>query len=89
MKPVPTASSLDGSIATTDHLDWLFALETSTTQLPGFRQGHRALVWASTYEWMLSAVGSLPHIPNLALTQPTWVFSHRPQPIVSSATSVS
>jgi len=85
-----TATSLDGFIATPEHsLDWLFALgDVEDTSYPDFIKDVGALAMgASTYEWMLRhAVGpAATHPEPWPYTQPTWVFSHRPQPPVPGA----
>ncbi len=85
-----TASSLDGFIATEDHsLEWLFPLgDVNDTSYPRFIEQVGALAMgASTYAWMIehvvkpgsAAPGTWPY------AQPTWVFSHRPQPSVGGA----
>lgn len=81
-----TASSLDGYIATVDDsLDWLFPLgDVNDTGYPRFIAQVGALAMgASTYGWMqrhlVQAGQAWPY------TQPTWVFSHRPQPGVPGA----
>jgi dihydrofolate reductase len=85
-----TAASLDGFIATEDHsLEWLFPLgDIDDTRYPAFIAEVGALAMgASTYEWMLRHVvrpdaaqpGAWPY------AQPTWVFSHRAQPVVAGA----
>lgn len=81
-----TAASLDGFLATDDHsLEWLFPLgDINDTSYPAFIQQVGALAMgASTFEWMLRhVVGAGAPWPY---TQPTWVFSHRPQPVVPGA----
>lgn len=85
-----TASSLDGFIATEDHsLEWLFPLgDVNDTSYPRFIEQVGALAMgASTYAWMLEHVvrpGS-PTPGPWPYAQPTWVFSHRPQPAVRGA----
>ncbi len=81
-----TASSLDGFIATLDDsLEWLFPLgDVNDTSYPKFIAQVGALAMgASTYGWMLR------HLVQAGqpwpYTQPTWVFSHRPQPGVAGA----
>jgi len=85
-----TAASLDGFIATPDDsLEWLFPLgDIEDTGYPDFIREVGALAMGSaTYEWMLRHVvkpgsaepGAWPY------SQPTWVFSSRPQPEVPGA----
>jgi len=79
-----TASTLDGFIATLDDsLEWLFPLgDVETTSYPAFIKNIGALAMGSaTYEWMLKhAVGPDATQPQpWPYTQPTWVFSSRPQ----------
>jgi dihydrofolate reductase len=82
-----TATSLDGFIATEDDsLDWLFPLgDVNETSYPSFIAQVGALAMGSvTYEWMLR------HADKIAAesgspwpyTQPTWVFSSRPLPLI-------
>jgi dihydrofolate reductase len=85
-----TASSLDGFIATVDHsLLWLFQLgDINDTGYPDFIKQVGALAMgSSTYEWMLRHVlkqGGNDGAP-WPYTQPTWVFSTRPQPGIPGA----
>ena len=85
-----TAASLDGFIATLDDsLDWLFQLgDVNETGYPTFIRDVGALAMGSaTYEWLLRhAVGPEAKEPQpWPYTQPTWVFSSRPQPSVPGA----
>lgn len=85
-----TATSLDGFIATEDHLlEWLFQLgDINDTSYPEFIKAVGALAMgSSTYEWMLRHVvkpggGGETDWPY---AQPTWVFSSRALPAVASA----
>ncbi|AZN29799.1 dihydrofolate reductase [Flaviflexus salsibiostraticola] len=71
-----TAASLDGFIATADHLlDWLFAQDfdmAGPMAYPAFIERISALVMgASTYAWLLR------HQDAWEYSQPAWVFTHR------------
>jgi dihydrofolate reductase len=85
-----TAASLDGFIATTDDsLDWLFPLgDVGTTSYGAFIADVGALAMGSaTYEWMLrhAIKPGTPDATPWPYTQPTWVFSSRPQPVLEGA----
>jgi dihydrofolate reductase len=85
-----TAASLDGFIATEDDsLDWLFPLgDVNDTSYPSFIKEVGALAMGSaTYEWMLRHIvkpGSGAGEP-WPYSQPAWVFSTRPLPLVEGA----
>jgi dihydrofolate reductase len=85
-----TAASLDGFIATEDDsLEWLFPLgELNETSYPSFIADVGALVMGSaTYEWMLAHANEVAASTGSPwpYTQPTWVFSSRPLPLVAGA----
>jgi dihydrofolate reductase len=85
-----TAASLDGFIATEDHsLEWLFQLgDINDTSYPDFIKEVGALAMgSSTYEWMLRNVikPDTESAEPWPYAQPTWVFSTRSLPRVSSA----
>jgi dihydrofolate reductase len=78
------ASSLDGFIATEDHsLEWLFPLgDLQDSSYPAFVEEVGALAMgSSTYAWILRQGGQPGADPGALwpYTQPTWVFSSRPQ----------
>ena len=84
------ATSLDGFIATKDDsLDWLFALgEPGDSGYGEFIAGVGALAMGSTtYHWILRQMEQAEGRPGSGwpYTQPTWVFSHRPLPVVAGA----
>ncbi len=86
-----TATSLDGFIATEDDsLDWLFPLgDVNETSYPSFIAEVGALAMGSaTYEWMLRHTDKIADqqtdVP-WPYSQPTWVFSTRPLPLVPNA----
>lgn len=85
-----TATSLDGFIATEDDsLEWLFPLgNVNETSYGSFIAGVGALAMgASTYEWMLRHADAVVKETGSAwpYTQPAWVFSHRPLPLIPGA----
>ncbi|MEG3002808.1 MAG: dihydrofolate reductase family protein [Comamonas sp.] len=85
-----TATSLDGFIATEqDSIDWLFPLgDLNASSYPGFIADVGALAMgASTYEWMLRHADQVAAETGAPwpYTQPAWVFSHRPLPILPGA----
>ena len=85
-----TATSLDGFIATEDDsLDWLFPLgDVNETSYPSFIAEVGALAMGSaTYEWMLHHGESIAAQAGAPwpYSQPTWVFSSRPLPLVPNA----
>ena len=85
-----TATSLDGFIATEDDsLDWLFPLgDVNETSYPAFIADIGALTMGSaTYEWMLRHTDKIAAQTGAAwpYSQPAWVFSTRPLPLVPKA----
>lgn len=85
-----TATSLDGFIATEDDsLEWLFPLgDINDTSYPSFIAEVGALAMGSaTYEWMLRHSDAVSSSTGSAwpYTQPVWVFSSRPLPLVPGA----
>jgi dihydrofolate reductase len=86
-----TATSLDGFIATeNDSLDWLFPLgDVNETSYPSFIADVGALAMGSaTYEWMLRHTDKIADQQTGApwpYSQPTWVFSTRPLPLIPTA----
>jgi len=82
-----TASSLDGFLATPDDsLEWLFPLgDINATSFPAFIKEVGAIAMGSaTYRWMLRHIVSPggSHQQPWPYSQPTWVFTTRPQPTV-------
>lgn len=85
-----TAASLDGFIATEDHsLEWLFQLaDPQESSYPEFIAEVGAIAMGSgTYEWLLrQGVGQEGEKSEpWPYTQPTWIFSSRPQPAIPGA----
>jgi dihydrofolate reductase len=85
-----TATSLDGFIATEDDsLDWLFPLgNLAETSYPSFIRDVGALAMGSaTYEWMLRHADKVAAETGSSwpYTQPAWVFSSRPLPLMAKA----
>lgn len=85
-----TATSLDGFIATEDDsLDWLFPLgDLNETSYPSFINEVGALAMGSaTYEWMLRHADKVSASTGSPwpYTQPSWVFSSRPLPLIEGA----
>jgi len=85
-----TASSLDGFIADANHsLEWLFQFGDGPEGIyPQFISEVGALAMgSSTYEWILKHdTFADPAQPKPWMyTQPTWVFSSRPQQVIEGA----
>jgi len=85
-----TAASLDGFIATEDDsLEWLFPLgNINETSYPSFIAEVGALAMgSSTYQWMLDHADTVAASTGSPwpYTQPTWVFSSRPLPLIEAA----
>ncbi|RYJ01000.1 MAG: dihydrofolate reductase [Actinomycetales bacterium] len=88
-----TATTLDGFLATPDHsLDWLFAVEHEPgleSDMGSFTDSVGALVMgAATYRWVVEHEDLVQHPEKWREwygDRPTWVFTHREQPVVQGA----
>lgn len=88
-----TAATLDGFLATPEHsLDWLFAVDHGPDvegDLDDFGDSFGALAMgASTYRWVVDHEDLTAHPEKWQewyADKPTWVFTHREQPIVEGA----
>lgn len=85
-----TATSINGFLADEHNsLEWLFQfgpIESMKDQYPRFLERVGALAMgATTFEWLMGRMQLVDHPERWPYTIPTWVFSHRKQPVIAGA----